>query len=832
MIIAIVLSGAFALLSTPQIRAAGAPIRINAGGGTLSVNGTSWDRCYGVSDCFSRASNGYMTWPSDPPAISGVVAPASQSLYQSYWSAVEPCFTFAINVANGPHMVRLHFAEQNKTAAYQRVFDVRLEGATVLDNFDIFLAAGGRNAAVVRQFPVTVSDGAVTLDFVRLTDEPQVSGIEVIPLDTLPTSTPTPSPLPGGATNLFTWNSGATAPMARFEAVGGVVGQKLYVIGGFINEIAQTGKSVDVYDLPSNTWQRIADIPEAISHAPVVVDGTTLYVLGGFVGDNPGPSSNRVWKLNTLTNTWSAGPAMPGGRGGAGAARVGRNIHFFGGATRTAGVFDDADQADHYVLNIDTGVWTTAANLPNPRNHMVAVALNGKIYAMGGQHGDYEATTSQSQVDVYDPNTNTWSRAADLPEGKSHAPGSTFVVDGRIMMIGGAVNGGSNGWASDEVLLYDPATNVWLELPPIPAYRKTPIAGVIGDRIVVATGGGYGPTDTTWIAKLPASWEPGPGMPVALGEVAGGIIGRMLYLVGEGSAGTVGYDLSSNAWSGATLAQRAYAGNHHAAEVVNGKLYLFGGLGSGQGKVQIYNPATNQWSLGADMPFAAGSSASALIGGQVYVAGGIVGSATTNRMARYNPATNTWAELATMPQGRNHAAAATDGSKLYVFGGRGAGSGDDNSVANGFNTLQVYDPATNTWKSSLDSGSTLAPVPQARGGAGRAVYLNGEFYVIGGETVDGAGATASDVYQRVDIYNPTTNVWRFGTSMPTARHGVFPLAIGGRVYVAGGGTQAGSSQSALLEVYNPGPAPTTVAQPTPTTQVGSTYTLHVPAILK
>ena len=141
---------------------------------------------------------------------------------------------------------------------------------------------------------------------------------------------------------------------------------------------------------------------------------------------------------------------------------------------------------------------------------------------------------------------------------------------------------------------------------------------------------------------------------------------------------------------------------------------------------------------------------------------------------------------------------------------------------------------------------------------GRAVYHNGEFYVLGGETVDGAGATANDVYQRVDIYNPASNTWRFGRSMPTARHGIFPLLIGGRIYVAGGGSQAGGSQSVHLEVYNPGPAPVitptpatatptgqvtptatatqaaptaTAAQTTPTTQIGSTFRVYIPRLV-
>jgi N-acetylneuraminic acid mutarotase len=210
------------------------------------------------------------------------------------------------------------------------------------------------------------------------------------------------------------------------------------------------------------------------------------------------------------------------------------------------------------------------------------------------------------------------------------------------------------------------------------------------------------------------------------------------------------------------------------------------------------------------MPFSAGSSATALIGGMIYVAGGVVGSTagstagtgTTNLAARYNPATNTWTMIASMPQGRNHAAAATDGQKMYVFGGRTG----NNNTSNGYNTVQIYDPLTNTWESSASSGSDIAPLPIGRGGMGKAVYLNGEFYIMGGETKDGPSANEYHTYDRVDIYNPLTNSWRLGTPMPTARHGIFPLLHGGRIYVAGGGPrsmQIGYNDSNILEIYNP-----------------------------
>ncbi|NJM08182.1 hypothetical protein HC891_21380, partial [Candidatus Gracilibacteria bacterium] len=145
-------------------------------------------------------------------------------------------------------------------------------------------------------------------------------------------------------------------------------------------------------------------------------------------------------------------------------------------------------------------------------------------------------------------------------------------------------------------------------------------------------------------------------------------------------------------------------------QVIDGKFYLFGGLTRGMGKVQIYDPALNRWTHGANMPYAGGSVASALIGGKVYVAGGIVGSTTVNSAAVYDPLADSWAMLPPMPVGVNHAAAATDGQKFYIFGGRDGG----NTVSNGFDYVQIYDPAANSWQSSSQSGSTLEPLPQAR----------------------------------------------------------------------------------------------------------------------
>jgi N-acetylneuraminic acid mutarotase len=142
--------------------------------------------------------------------------------------------------------------------------------------------------------------------------------------------------------------------------------------------------------------------------------------------------------------------------------------------------------------------------MPNPRNHLAGAALDGKIYAVGGQHEGDERSTNQSEVDAYDPTTDRWERVADLPEPRGHI--ASFVLDNCIVAVGGSVDGGDNGLATAEVTAYDPDMNVWVELPPLPEGRKTPVADAVGDRMIVTTGSG---TDTTWVGVLANSRETG-----------------------------------------------------------------------------------------------------------------------------------------------------------------------------------------------------------------------------------------------------------------------------------------------------------------------------------
>jgi hypothetical protein len=67
------------------------------------------------------------------------------------------------------------------TLAGQRVFNVVVNGVTVLAGFDVNQAAGGQLRAVVEQFNTTAnSTGQIVVQFVGLVDSPIINGIEVL----------------------------------------------------------------------------------------------------------------------------------------------------------------------------------------------------------------------------------------------------------------------------------------------------------------------------------------------------------------------------------------------------------------------------------------------------------------------------------------------------------------------------------------------------------------------------------------------------------------------------------------------------------------------------
>lgn len=222
-----------------------------------------------------------------------------------------------------------------------------------------------------------------------------------------------------------------------------------------------------------------------------------------------------------------------------------------------------------------------------------------------------------------------WSATAALPAARSRL--AVVAAEGKIYAIGGETAAG----VTDEVAVYDPASNGWLPGP----RKPTPVANVaavaVNGRIYV------------------------PG-----GSTATGGITNLLEV----------YDVRTGVWQPAAQLPRPVAG--YALAAVDGKVYLFGGWDGQQYRAEtyIYDPAAEAWTEGVALPTPRAFAAAAALDKRIFVVGGFDGQAEVSEVLAYNtaadPAAATpWSLRNPLSQPRSGLGLAAIGTRLYAVGG-------------------------------------------------------------------------------------------------------------------------------------------------------------------
>lgn len=171
--------------------------KVTAGTTTLRINsgGSSATTSFGTfsADNYFTGTTGTFSTTAD------ITNTTNDAIYREYRRAATAgtSFGYRIPVTNGSYTVKLHFAEIYATAAGQRKFNVIAEGTAWLTNYDVYVAAGGKNRAWVEPKNITVSDGYLDLSFVSVVDRACVSAIEVVPYNSSSAATViTAAPVP------------------------------------------------------------------------------------------------------------------------------------------------------------------------------------------------------------------------------------------------------------------------------------------------------------------------------------------------------------------------------------------------------------------------------------------------------------------------------------------------------------------------------------------------------------------------------------------------------------------------------------------------------------
>lgn len=121
--------------------------------------------------------------------VSVAGSPLTEQYTPLYLDSARGAFT-----ESHPHTVRLYFTEMEGKTPGQRVFDVSLQGKTVLENLDVVKEAGGPKRELVKEFKAIGISGDLDIGFVPHAGEAMLSGVEIIgdytPADHAPHTAP------------------------------------------------------------------------------------------------------------------------------------------------------------------------------------------------------------------------------------------------------------------------------------------------------------------------------------------------------------------------------------------------------------------------------------------------------------------------------------------------------------------------------------------------------------------------------------------------------------------------------------------------------------------
>lgn len=300
---------------------------------------------------------------------------------------------------------------------------------------------------------------------------------------------------PDAATKLV-WRPSTPQAYGVAEAQGLAVGGKLYSFGGFdsTKRCCTPTSRAYVFEPSSESWSELAPLPPmngtrfgGVSHAGIATDGRDIFIAGGYTSSTSGRAqifgTQEVLRYDVSEDSYSRLPDLPTERAAGQLEYFGGKLYYFGGTNKPR----TADTGNLYILDLNGGAtrWREGAPLPNPRNHLGSAVLGGKIYAIAGQHDHDGNLTTQNDVHAYDPKTNRWSEVAPLPAALSHIADATFVMGDRIVVVGGERD---HLKAVDTTFAYDPKADTWTSLTPLPLARMSTVADYLNGTVIV-TGG-------------------------------------------------------------------------------------------------------------------------------------------------------------------------------------------------------------------------------------------------------------------------------------------------------------------------------------------------------
>ena len=282
-----------------------------------------------------------------------------------------------------------------------------------------------------------------------------------------PIPAPSPAPTAGGD---LAWRRLAPAPTERTEVAAAAAGGRIYVAGGYAPN-GDTVATVEVYDPAADAWAAGPDLPVAVNHAMAATLDGAVHVAGGYGADRR--PSRQVVRLEG--DRWRPLAPLPDGRAAGGLVALDGRLYLVGG------VAPGGLAADTLVYDPAADRWTSAPGLPTPREHLGAAAAGGRVVVVGGRVGGLGGNLDVAEA--YDPAARRWAALPPMPTARGGLA-ATATADGLVVAVGGEA---AATFPQAEAL--DPRSGRWRSLPPLPTPRHGLGVVALGEVVYVLAGG-------------------------------------------------------------------------------------------------------------------------------------------------------------------------------------------------------------------------------------------------------------------------------------------------------------------------------------------------------
>lgn len=206
--------------------------------------------------------------------------------------------------------------------------------------------------------------------------------------------------------NTDTWTSLAPKPTVVTAAPATVYNGEIYLFGGSYNYEGKEEPNfydvVEAYNPATNTWRFVTNMPIMVMMPAVATVGDKVYVIGGYLPEEDRMSTD-VMRFDFQTEQWDTNSCEPlpnnRARGlvySSAAPVVDGKIFLIGGSEGNWENHWPSNKVDIY--DTVTNTWQVGTSLPLPLSGHLSLLLNDKIYVIGG-YNDYDyINRSKSEV--------------------------------------------------------------------------------------------------------------------------------------------------------------------------------------------------------------------------------------------------------------------------------------------------------------------------------------------------------------------------------------------------------------------------------------------------